>query len=98
MHYNHIGLTFEFVNLMHKKSNGGNLVMKVDIKNIFDYINRLFFMQVLNQFGLSDIFTNLIWTILNFSKIYVSFNGRLHGFFKCGKGVKQIDPLSPLLF
>ena len=39
-----IGLTSEAVNLMHKKSYGGNLVMKVNIKKTFDFIIWIFLM------------------------------------------------------
>lgn len=80
-----IGLTSEVVNLMHKKSYGGNLVMKVEIKKAFNSINWLFLTQVLKQFGFNDILNNWIWTILHSSKISISFNENLHEFYECGR-------------
>lgn len=71
--------------------------MKVDIKKVFDSINGLFLMHVLKKFGFNDTFTR-IWTMLNSSKISFSFNGKIHVFFDCGRGARQGDPFSPILF
>lgn len=75
------GLTYKVVNLMQKKFYEGNLVMKLDIKKSFDYINWMFLMQVLKHFGFNDVFTKWIWIILNSANFFISFNGKMHGFF-----------------
>ncbi|MCI15802.1 RNA-directed DNA polymerase (Reverse transcriptase), partial [Trifolium medium] len=88
----------EAINVLHKKSRGGNLAVKVDIAKAFDTLNWSFLLKVLNAFGFNQKFCNWIHAILQSAKISVSFNGRQHGFFSCSRGVRQGDPLSPLLF
>jgi hypothetical protein len=85
-----ICLTSEAINMLHKKSYGGNLAIKIDIAKAFDTIDWQFLLKVLNAFGFS--------TILKFAKLSISINGKQEGFFECTRGVRQGDPLSPLPF
>ncbi|GAU35943.1 hypothetical protein TSUD_394910 [Trifolium subterraneum] len=88
----------EAANLLHNKSYGGNLALKIDISKAFDTLDRNFLLKVLKNFGFNEVFCNWILVILQSAYLSVSINGKSHGYFKCSRGVRQGDPLSPLLF
>ncbi|GAU27921.1 hypothetical protein TSUD_160160 [Trifolium subterraneum] len=88
----------EAANLLHNKSYGGNLALKIDITKAFDTLDWSFLLKVLNFFGFNEVFCKWIITILHSAYLSVSINGKSHGFFNCSRGVRQGDPLSPLLF
>jgi hypothetical protein len=81
-----------------KKSFGGNLALKIDVSKAFDTINWDFLLKVLKCFGFNDVFCNWISYILHSACVSVCINGSQEGFFKYKRGVRQGDPLSPLLF
>lgn len=72
--------------------------MKIDIKKDFDTINWKFLIHVLTCFGFSKVFCDWITNILKSAKISIHINGKAVGFFNCTRGVRQGDPLSPILF
>ncbi|PNX88874.1 ribonuclease H, partial [Trifolium pratense] len=80
------------------KSYGGNLAIKIDIAKAFDTIDWKILLKVLSAFGFCPLFCNWIHTILHSAKFSISINGKQEGYFDCSRGVRQGDPLSPLLF
>jgi hypothetical protein len=84
-----ICLTSEAINLLNKKSFGGNLSLKVDIAKAFDTLDWSFLLNVLKKFGFNDIFCKWIHAILKSAKLSISINGKLHGYFSCSRGVRQ---------
>lgn len=90
--------TSEAINSLHKKSYGGNLALKIDVRKAFDTVNWKFLIHVLHCFGFNQLFCDWILNILHSAKISINVNGKSVGFFNCTKGVRQGDPLSPLLF
>jgi hypothetical protein len=88
----------EAINLLHNKAFGGNVALKIDITKAFDSLEWSFLLKVLKLFGFNEIFCNWIHVILQSAFLSVSINGKSHGYFNCSRGVRQGDPLSPLLF
>ena len=93
-----IALTSEAINVLDKKSFGGNLAMKIDVSKAFDTLSWEFLIYILEKFSFNRTFRNWITSILHSANISISINGAQQGYFKCNRGVGQGDPLSPLLF
>ena len=88
----------EAANLLHNKAYGGNIAMKIDITKAFDTLEWYFLLKVLKNFGFNESFCHWIHVILQSAYLSISINGQSHGYFNCTRGVRQGDPLSPLLF
>ncbi|XP_058749874.1 uncharacterized protein LOC131622872 [Vicia villosa] len=93
-----IYLTSEAINILPNKSFSGNVALKIDIAKAFDTLNWDFLIETLRCFGFNSVFCNRISSILNSATVSIGFNGNQVGYFKCTNGVRQGDPLSPLLF
>ncbi|KAK2416760.1 hypothetical protein QL285_039127 [Trifolium repens] len=91
-------LASEVANLLHTKVFRGNLALKIDVTKAFDTLEWSFLIKVLRSFGFSETFCSWIDMILKSASLSISINGKLHDYFSCKRGVRQGDPLSPLLF
>lgn len=52
----------------------------------------------MRRFGFADRFVGWIDTILHLTRLSIVVNRVSYGYFPCSRGVRQGDPLSPLLF
>lgn len=84
--------------LLDSKCHGGNVAIKADITKAFDTVSWDFMIHVLQAFGFYQIFVQWVHALLLSAKLSILINGRSVGYFSCGRGVRQGDPLSPLLF
>jgi len=91
-------LASEMVHDINRKVRGGNLILKLDMMKAFDRVSHAYLLTLLRTLDFSSHFLYLIHNLLRNNWLSVLLNGQPHGFFHSTRGVKQGDPLSPLLF
>lgn len=67
-------LASEAINLLSKRTFGGNLVLKIDIRKAFDTIDWSFLLKVLHSFGFDPKFCSWVESILFSAKLSFNFN------------------------
>lgn len=74
------------------------MCIKVDLKKAYDSINRAFVTHILISMGFPDKWVNIIDNIISTPMFSIIVNGESHGYFKSSNGLRQGDPISPILF
>jgi hypothetical protein len=73
-------------------------VLKLDFKKAYDKVHWGFLIQCLHKAGFSETWCNWIKKVMEQGTISVKMNDTLGNYFLSYNGVRQGDPLSPLLF
>ncbi|XP_073033924.1 uncharacterized protein [Primulina eburnea] len=77
---------------------GGNVILKLYMAKAYDRVQWHFLFDVLRHFGFSERVVALVSACISHCHFSVNINGSLSGFFGSTRGLRQGDPLSPLLF
>jgi hypothetical protein len=72
---NYLCIASEAANLLHNKSFGGNLALKIDITKAFDTLDWQFLLKVLKKFGFNEKFCNWVHVIFQSAFLSISING-----------------------
>jgi hypothetical protein len=88
---------FSVLHLCHK-SKKEVLILKIDFEKTFDKLEHHVILDIMRCKGFSEKWINWIRNILCSGSSSVLLNGILGKTFNCLRGVRQGDPLSPLLF
>ena len=73
-------------------------MIKLDISRAFDSISWSFVFEVLRAKGFSELWVSRLATLLTIASSRVIVNGCQSRKFRHAKGLRQGDPVSPLLF
>jgi hypothetical protein len=88
---------FEYIHQC-KQSRREAIILKLDFEKAFDTVEHPTILQILHHMGFPDRWMSWISTTLSTGTSAVILNGVPGRKFKCKRGVRQGDPLSPLIF
>ncbi|XP_050277754.1 uncharacterized protein LOC126719217 [Quercus robur] len=74
------------------------ILCKLDVEKAFDHVNWGFLIQLLEWSGFSAKWRQWIFFCISTVRFSILINGTPCGFFESSKGLRQGNPLSPLLF
>jgi hypothetical protein len=87
----------EIFHSVHKHKVPG-VILKLDYEKAYDRVNLDFLFEILHSRGFSPKWISWIQKIVTMGSVGVTLNGEDNPFFKSGKGLRQGDPLSPILY
>ncbi|CAL5415136.1 unnamed protein product [Camellia sinensis] len=81
-----------------KRSKKKGLILKLDFEKAYDSVNWEFLYSMMKNFGFGEKWVGWMKTCISTARISVLVNGSPTSEFSPMKGLRQGDPLSPLLF
>jgi hypothetical protein len=79
-----------------KKKKG--IIMKLDFEKAYNKVQWLLLLEVLEKKNFPSRWIQRTKQVVSGGKLGINLNGEPRGYFKTYKGLRQGDPLSPLLF
>lgn len=90
-------LVQQTIKLLHRKRTP-SIFLKLDISKAFDSVSWLFLLEVLKHLGFGDSWCNLLSSLLSTASTRILVNGEPGEAIRHHLGLRQGDPLSPMLF
>ncbi|XP_043693090.1 uncharacterized protein LOC122643542 [Telopea speciosissima] len=96
--FSNIGVASKLTNMMFSKCYGGCMGLKLDVQKAYDKLEWAFLFGVLACFGFHQKWISWIHQSMISTRLSIFVNGGPVDFFEVERGLKQGDPLAPMLF
>jgi len=90
-------LVQQTIKILHRRKIS-SLFLKFDISKAFDSVDWPFLLEILAHLGFGAVWRNLVSNLLHSASTQVLLNGEPGDFITHQRGLRQGDPLSPMLF
>ncbi|KAK1300868.1 hypothetical protein QJS10_CPB13g01356 [Acorus calamus] len=87
----------ELVSSLHKDKRKG-LLFKLDFAKAYDSVDRDFLLNLMAQHGFQERWLRMTRQCIDTARASLMINGEAAGYFPINRGLRQGDPLSPILF
>ncbi|XP_031105595.1 uncharacterized protein LOC116010359 [Ipomoea triloba] len=81
-----------------RKAKVGWMIMKIDLEKAYDKLAWSFIEESLSEIGFNTSWRRNILECITTSRLAINWEGKLSEWFNPTRGIRQGDPLSPLLF
>ena len=92
-----VAVLHETVHEMHRKKING-VISKIDFEKAYDKVNWHFLQQTLGMKGFSTEWSTWVREFVSGGTVAIKVNNETGHYFQTKKGLRQGDPLSPILF
>lgn len=82
----------------YKRKTTPRCLTKIDLKKAYAMVSWEFIEEVLKGYGFPPSLVQLVMNCVTTTKFTIKLNGVSYEYFKGGRGLRQEDPMSPLLF
>ncbi|KAL2921104.1 LINE-1 retrotransposable element ORF2 protein [Bienertia sinuspersici] len=93
-----VSIVQDLVGIYNRKASPPGCLLKVDIRKAYDSVQWDFLKEMMKALNFPDKFIHLIMNCVTTPSYSLVTNGKMHGFFQGKQGLRQGDPISPLLF
>ena len=92
-----VAILHETVHELHRKKFNG-VILKIDFEKAYDKVKWPFIQQTLRMKGFSEEWCDWVRQFVSGGSVAVQVNNETGRYFQTKKGLRQGDPLSPILF
>ena len=87
----------ETLHELHKRKQNG-IIFKIDFEKAYDKVNWNFLQQALRMKGFHPVWCDWVKVFVQGGNVGIKVNDQMGSYFQTKKGLRQGDPLSPILF